>query len=126
MRIREAKILLDADEGSGAYYLAGYAVECALKACIAAKFKEHEFPDKNFVMQIYSHDLENLLRHAGLENDPGLDPKSNSKLRDYWSIVKDWDETKRYEETTRKDAEALYSAIADQSEGVLQWLKKRW
>jgi hypothetical protein len=32
MRIRESGILLTGAESSGAYYLAGYAVECALKA----------------------------------------------------------------------------------------------
>jgi len=30
----------------GAYYLAGYAVECALKACIAKGTQRFEFPDK--------------------------------------------------------------------------------
>ncbi len=29
-RIRKAKVLFDAGEYSGAYYLAGYAVECGL------------------------------------------------------------------------------------------------
>jgi hypothetical protein len=34
-RISDAKVLLAARHWSAAYYLAGYAVECALKACIA-------------------------------------------------------------------------------------------
>jgi hypothetical protein len=29
-RLREAKVLLDAGEWSGSYYLCGYSVECAL------------------------------------------------------------------------------------------------
>jgi HEPN domain-containing protein len=29
LRIREAKVLLDSKHYEGAYYLAGYAVECA-------------------------------------------------------------------------------------------------
>jgi HEPN domain-containing protein len=32
VRLNEAKVLLDAGHFDGAYYLAGYAVECALKA----------------------------------------------------------------------------------------------
>jgi HEPN domain-containing protein len=44
-RIREAKILFDAGEYSGAYYLAGYSVECALKACFASGVKRFDFPD---------------------------------------------------------------------------------
>jgi hypothetical protein len=35
LRVKEAKALLDNGYPAGAYYLMGYAVECALKACIA-------------------------------------------------------------------------------------------
>jgi hypothetical protein len=37
LRAREAGVLLAAKCYDGAYYLAGYAVECALKECIARK-----------------------------------------------------------------------------------------
>ena len=33
----DAKALLDAHRWSAAYYLAGYAVECGLKACVLAR-----------------------------------------------------------------------------------------
>ncbi len=32
----DAKVLLDAGRWHAAYYLAGYAVECGLKACVLA------------------------------------------------------------------------------------------
>lgn len=35
IRLDEAKALLESELSDGAFYLAGYAVECALKACIA-------------------------------------------------------------------------------------------
>jgi HEPN domain-containing protein len=35
VRLKEATALLNLRMYDGAYYLAGYAVECALKACIA-------------------------------------------------------------------------------------------
>ena len=35
IRLREARALARLGMNDGAYYLAGYAVECALKACIA-------------------------------------------------------------------------------------------
>jgi HEPN domain-containing protein len=124
-RLRESKILLDAEAYPGAFYLAGYAVECALKSCIAKKFKEHDFPDKDFVNGIYSHKLDQLLKHAGLDGEPEITMGSKSRLWEYWSYVKTWNETKRYEEPTRKEAEELYLAIADPSDGVLQWLKIR-
>jgi hypothetical protein len=44
IRIKEAGILLSADCYQGAYYLAGYALECALKACIAKQVKEFDYP----------------------------------------------------------------------------------
>jgi len=33
----------------GAYYLMGYAIECAFKAAISKQIKEHDFPDKKLV-----------------------------------------------------------------------------
>jgi hypothetical protein len=33
-RVADARVLLGAKRYSGAYYLCGYAIECALKACI--------------------------------------------------------------------------------------------
>jgi hypothetical protein len=50
IRVKEAGILLTADCYQGAYYLAGYALECTLKACIAKQVKEFDFPDKNLPM----------------------------------------------------------------------------
>lgn len=43
-RIADAKALLAMKRWSAAYYLAGYAVECGLKACIAKLTKAEEFP----------------------------------------------------------------------------------
>lgn len=44
-RFDEAKLLLGNGFSSGAYYLSGYAIECALKAIIAAQFRANEIPD---------------------------------------------------------------------------------
>jgi HEPN domain-containing protein len=62
MRLREARILLDAGKQEGAYYLAGYSVECALKACICRRrMKAGAFPDKEFSREVYTHSLEKLV-----------------------------------------------------------------
>src|SRR5262249_10273775 len=45
LRRREARVLLDAGHSAGAYYLVGYAVECALKACIARSTRRYDFPE---------------------------------------------------------------------------------
>ena len=44
LRANEAAILAHNGNEQGAYYLAGMAIECALKACIAKKTKRHAFP----------------------------------------------------------------------------------
>lgn len=66
-RLADAEALLASGRYSGAYYMAGYAVECAIKACIARQFREHEFPDLQKVRQIYTHGYETLVKVAGLD-----------------------------------------------------------
>lgn len=68
-RLAEARLLLKNGQPSGAYYLAGYAIECALKARIALGFKANEIPDKSLVNSIYTHKLIELLRLSGLGDD---------------------------------------------------------
>ena len=63
-RLREAKVLLANGEYSGAYYLAGYVIECALKACIAKQTQRHEFPDKNRAAKSWGHEPIEIGRRA--------------------------------------------------------------
>ena len=86
MRLREAKTLFDADCLHGAYYLAGYAIECAIKSCIAKKVQRHDFPDKDAVLRAWTHDLTKLLRLAGLQGEIESDPELGVR----WAGVKDW------------------------------------
>ena len=71
MRLREAGILLAAGELDGAYYVAGYAVEFALKACIIKrKLAVPEYwPEKSFTQQCHTHDLSCLMELADLETE---------------------------------------------------------
>jgi len=90
LRIKEAEALLQATRYDGAYYLAGYTIECALKACIAKQIREHDFPDKNLLTKIYTHDLEQLIGVAGLHGK--LSERSNLD-KDFavnWNLVKAW------------------------------------
>ena len=68
-RVADAKALLDPGRWGCAYYVAGYAVECALKACIAKLMKSEEFPDKTFAEKCWTHNLAQLLALAGLKAD---------------------------------------------------------
>jgi HEPN domain-containing protein len=77
MRLAEARLLLDNGLSSGAYYLAGYAIECALKAVIAKDFRENEIPDLKYVRDVHTHDLSALLRLAELEEKLDAEKKNN-------------------------------------------------
>ena len=125
-RIAEAKILLDAGKWSGAYYLAGYAVECGLKACIAKLTKPDEFPDKNFAAKCWVHDIEPLVKLAELEKTREEAMTANPDLSDNWDIVCAWNETSRYERKTQAEAQALYDAITHDLNGVLAWIRLQW
>jgi hypothetical protein len=47
--------------------LLGYSVECALKACVARQFREHEVPERKLVNSFYTHSLIELLVISGLQ-----------------------------------------------------------
>jgi hypothetical protein len=126
-RLADAQALLRDGQFEGAYYLAGYAVECALKACIAKKTQLHDFPDKKVVNQVFTHNLASLLRISGLDGDLQKEGESNPEFSDNWEVVKDWSEESRYVATVPpQTVRDLYSAIGDSKSGVLTWLKKFW
>jgi len=91
----------------GAYYLAGYAVECALKACIAKDTRRHQFPDKKRVDLSHSHDLLQLIRVAGLEDEHNELVRSDRDFEMNWEVVKRWSEQSRYRGHSSESAQAL-------------------
>ncbi|MGJ9459650.1 HEPN domain-containing protein [Oceanobacillus sp. CF4.6] len=118
IRLKEAKVLLENKCYDGAYYLSGYVIECALKAWIAKNTREHDFPDKKIVDKIYTHDLTKLLGVIGVSRPEQIEVN--------WSVVKDWSERDRYTRHTNEEAENIFEAVNDPSEGVLQWIKEHW
>jgi len=126
IRINEAKVLLDNGCDDGAYYLAGYAVECALKACIAKQTQRHDFPDKKQADDSHTPDLTKLIKVAKLEGKLNETTALNATFAENWRILRTWSETARYKTTTQQLAEKLYNAIVDRQDGVLSWLKKFW
>lgn len=125
-RLREAQVLLDAGEWSGAYYLAGYAVECGLKACIARLTSLHDFPDKDRVVRSYSHKVEVLVELANLKTRRDADAAANPILGRNWLIIRSWTETARYYQATELQARALLVAIAHPANGVFPWIMGHW
>jgi hypothetical protein len=127
LRVREAKVLLDNGHFEGSYYLLGYSIECAFKACIAKKIKKHDFPDKKIVKDSYTHDLEQLLNISGLKVQFKNETDVNPSLAVNWAIVKDWSEETRYSDRIMEaNARALYKAVTARNYGILSWLKRLW
>jgi hypothetical protein len=128
LRLEEAKLLLRENQPSGAYNLAGYAIECAIKASISAGFRANEIPDWRFVRNIYSHDLASLLDLAGLESDLKTAMRTDVGLRDGWTTIRNWSEQSRYSIWTYNDASAMIDAVAGRHDvkGIFQWLSERW
>jgi HEPN domain-containing protein len=126
VRIEEAKVLLDAKKPDGAYYLAGYAVECALKACIAALTRQYDYPDKGFAQDCYTHKIEDLMKLAEMRTQWNADTAADPDLKSNWQVAANWSETARYSRKTQEDAQALYNAITDGAHGVFPWVKRHW
>jgi len=128
LRIAEARALLQlpVPMPDGAYYLAGYAVECALKACIAKSVHQHDWPEKKFVVDCHTHSIHALLRLAALETTLAIDGATNPALGLNWTFVKDWDEHSRYQRHTQVKAQRVIDAVSDVANGVLPWIKAHW
>lgn len=127
LRAREAGVLLAARCYDGAYYLCGYVVECALKACIAKQTRRYDFPPPRVqVDSFYSHDLLRLVRVAGLEGEFAQARKNDPVLSEYWNAVAQWSEQSRYARVSKNRALDLHKAVTDAHHGVLPWLKTRW
>jgi HEPN domain-containing protein len=124
-RLAEARLLLENGFPSGAYYLAGYAIECALKAIIAASFRANEIPDKSRVNSVYTHNLKELLYHAGLKSLLENDMNGSADLRESWAIASKWSEHARYEIWTLDDAVLMLEAVGAADKGLLRWLQRR-
>ncbi len=111
---------------SNAYYLAGYAVEIGLKACIAAKFVAEVIPDKTFVNDIYVHNLTKLVGLADLSQQLKEAQEKDQKFAENWALVVQWDESKRYVTTDANTAQTTIEAITDPISGVFAWIKVYW
>jgi len=124
LRAKEAAVLARNGNEEGAHYLAGLAIECALKACIAKKTKAEEFPHKGNSEKVYIHVLNDLLQLAELADLLDRDMKTNTALATNWNTVKGWNVESRYETTGLKGTDML-KAVNSQ-DGVLQWIKQHW
>jgi hypothetical protein len=126
VRLKGAAALLRLGLFDGAYYLAGYAVECGLKACIAKRTRRYEFPDKKRVDSSYSHKLNELIRVAGLEDARAQQVAMDPDFRKRWEVVERWSEESRYRRHLPEAAETMLAAVGNRHHGVFSWIMLHW
>jgi hypothetical protein len=126
LRLAESKALLKLGHYSGAHYLAGYAVECALKAAIAKGTARYDFPDKVRANESWKHDLVALMKTADLDLARRDASKKDPVFSDNWDLVARWNEQSRYSEHEYAAAKALIEAISQRQHGVMAWLIRHW
>jgi HEPN domain-containing protein len=127
-RVEDARVLLDNSRWTAAYYLAGYAVETALKACILRFVEETGviFTDKKFAERCWTHRIEDLVKQANLEPVRGQDIGANATLGSYWGVAEAWTEVSRYQQKTEADARDLFEAVTSDPDGVFRWIQQHW
>jgi HEPN domain-containing protein len=88
-RIEDAALLLTGVRWPAAYYLAGYSLECALKSCVLAYIEKTGiiFEDKKFAEKCWTHDIEELVKQAGLIAERGMAVQQNPNLDQNWVIA---------------------------------------
>lgn len=125
-RISDAEALLTARRFSGAYYCSGFAVECALKACIAKNTREFDFPlSPGDAKEIWNHKLSKLAELARLPLNARI--SVSQAFRTNWNTVVSWDNGSRYSAATDASAaQELYLSATDAADGVLPWLRTLW
>jgi hypothetical protein len=127
--LADGKVLLDNHRWGAAYYLAGYTVECGLKACILARVgatPEVIFETRKFSESCWTHNVLELVRLAGLEPARIADIAANPALAANWAVVKDWTEKVRYRRVPQRMAKKLFSAITNNPHGVMRWIMAHW
>jgi HEPN domain-containing protein len=125
LRAKEAAALARSRNQQGAYYLAGLAVECALKASIAKKTRRHDFPSNpKYAGRVYSHDLAELLKEADLNRQLDKDMETNPQLAENWGVIKAWTVDCRYE-TVGLNGKDMVDSL-NSADGVMTWIKLHW
>jgi hypothetical protein len=133
-RLLDAEALMAASRWSFAHYAAGYAVECALKACLLKRmvFTGWVFDDnaKKFAEECRTHDFSTLIKIAGMLDELNLRKKKSlaeaGRFHVNWEVVNEWKVTNRYDEKSEAEPRKLIAAIIDEPDGVMTWIRNYW
>jgi hypothetical protein len=112
VRLKEAKVLLDAGRPDG--------------ACIAKSTLRHDFPDKKKTADSYTQSLTQLVGVANLTSAVSEQLNKDPLFKTNWQLVLKWSELTRYQKNSYPMAEDLMKAIEDKKHGVMAWLKRHY
>lgn len=128
-RYQEARVLFENNHYDGAVYLAGYALESALKARIC-KILDADYPKSH--TSFLTHKPETLLDLSGLRKQFDVARNNDTRLASNWALLTGndgWNEQLRYKPIgTRSHDSALdiLDALDDDVHGIITWLKTTW
>ena len=133
-RLAEARTLNSSGQHDGAVYLAGYALEFALKARVC-KILDADYPTE--FRCFLTHKFQELVKLAGLEKQLNQQRTVDLDFGNNWSVVvgasastpQGWSEEWRYRKigsVTAIDADLFLQALDDPRTGVFTWIKKLW
>jgi hypothetical protein len=125
-KLEDARLLFQNKRVSNAYYLAGYAVELGLKACIATQVNAETIPDKVFLKKVLNHEFSTLIGLAGLLTALQEAQDKDPAFAANWAIVSEWSPDARYESKDTMLVQLFLTAMSDPKSGVFQWIKLYW
>jgi HEPN domain-containing protein len=125
-KVADAIKLFELGSFSNAYYLGGYGLEIALKACIARQISADTIPDKKFINDVYVHDIQRLVRLAGLSFPLQQAQDTDFEFGQRWGIVCQWSPDSRYLSTDQYNCNVFLDAIVNDHHGVMPWIKRHW
>ena len=125
-KLEAAEVLARAGKHSNAYYLAGYSVEFALKACIARLISADTLPEKGLIVETHSHDFGKLMGLAGLRAELTAAERTSPSFAANWGICCEWSPNDRYNERSAFETNDLLRSINDSRDGVLTWISRYW
>jgi HEPN domain-containing protein len=125
-KLSDAELLFANGRWANAYYLAGYAVELALKACAAIQFTADSIPAKKLILDLHTHDFAKLISSAGLQPELKKKLGEDDLFAAYWAVAAEWTPDSRYDDTDKSSAQYLISAVGEQAHGVLPWIRTFW
>lgn len=125
-KLDDAILLLNNARFSNAYYLAGFAIEIGIKACIAKQITADTIPDKNFINAIYRHNLKDLIGVAGLSAELRQQETNDAAFATHWGLVAGWSPEVRYATVDNYTAQLMLQAATHNQSGIFPWIKTHW